>query len=83
MDPERIEPEAVQLLIPSNSDIIPLENSSLVECSICYTKMIKVVGPLDSGTFQFKCEHRFCIECTKEHLSGLINTRQIDKLECP
>jgi hypothetical protein len=55
MDPESIEPEAVQLLIPSNSDAIPLESSNLVECSICYTNMIKVVGPLDSETFQFKC----------------------------
>ena len=48
-----------------------------VTCLICMTNEIKVIGKPEAGTFKFRCGHRFCTECSQEHLRFLINNREL------
>lgn len=45
--------------------------------------MIQPFGPSIDNTFVFGCGHRFCVECSQNHLRSLIVVKNLSKLICP
>ena len=54
-------------------------------CTICWTNEIQTgKEPIkDATTFEFPCQHRFCIDCSDSTLRPAILNNQLAKLHCP
>jgi len=71
---------------PSEVDIEETFEESLLDdyCPICYVnKIVTGDDPVDEATFEFSCQHRFCVSCCEETLRCNIINNELHKLKCP